>query len=73
MKIDPNSYIKAFEQKVTPFMLENGMIDGKFLARSLRTWKPKIAQYIDIPEKDFRLVELTDILAKLIGLGGINA
>lgn len=70
--IDPNRYIMAFEEKITPFMRENGMIDGKFLARTIKIWKPKLAQYLPIPDGDFRLVEIVDSLAQLVGLGGFD-
>lgn len=69
MRIDPNKYIMAFEEKIIPFMRDNGMIDGKFLARTIKIWKPKIAQYVAIPEGDFRLVDIVDSMVKLMGLG----
>ena len=71
--IDPNRYIMAFEEKITPFMRENGMIDGKFLARTIKIWKPKIAQYLPIPDGDFRLVEIVDSLAGPENVGTYGA
>lgn len=69
LKIDPNAYIQAFEARVTPFMKENGMVDGKFLSRTLRVWKPRLVQYLPIPEEDFRLVDLVDKLPGILAGG----
>lgn len=70
--INPNTYIQAFENKISPFLRENGMVDGKFLARTLKVWKPRLAQYLAIPEGDFRLVDMVDSVIDLIGIGGVK-
>ena len=69
-KINPNDYIKEFEDKIQPFLRENGMVDGLFLARMLKTWKPSLAKIIEVPENDFRLSDFVEDMAKILKIGG---
>lgn len=57
LNINPNSYVKEFEEKLIPVMKENGDIDGTLLNKLIRLWKPHIADYLNIPTDTFRLSE----------------
>lgn len=65
-KVDPNKYIKEFERRIEPYMKDNGMIDGRFVSRAVRAWKPKIAELIDIPDEDFRLADIVEPILELL-------
>lgn len=66
LRIDPNHYIREFEERIEPFLKETGECDGQFLKRTLKVWKPGIARIIDIPEQDFRLQDFADTLLTLV-------
>lgn len=55
LNINPNTYIKEFENRLIPVMKENGDIDGNLLNKVIRLWKPHIADYLNIPSDSFRL------------------
>lgn len=55
--INPNVYIREFENKLLPVMKENGDIDGAMLNKIIRLWKPHIADIINFPYESFRLSE----------------
>lgn len=62
--IDVNAYIKKFENLIRPFMNESGYVDGSRLKHTLEPLKPKLALFI--PEREFRLSELSDEIEPFI-------
>jgi hypothetical protein len=56
--IDINDYIQAFENRVKPFMRDNGLIDGMKLKQVVSLKSPKLAE--TIPPHDFRLCDLVE-------------
>ena len=56
--IDINDYIQAFENRVKPFMRDNGLIDGNRLKQFVSLKSPKLAE--TIPPHDFRLCDLVE-------------
>lgn len=56
--IDINDYIQAFENRVRPFMKDNGLIDGTRLRQVVSLKSPKLAE--TIPAHDFRLCDLVE-------------
>lgn len=71
--INPNSLIREFEQRVSPFMNENGSINGNFIKKILLITPKykKILNYIDIPDDDFFLSNKVFDIIKAI-LPGVN-
>ena len=70
LKINPNQYIQRFEKKIEPFLRQNGMVDGEFLTKMMKLWKPELAQTLEIPCSDFRLCDFVDdVFTILIGKG----
>lgn len=55
LRINPTRYKKLFEDSIEPYLRESGECDGQFLGKTLAVWKPKLADAINIPDKDFRL------------------
>lgn len=55
LKIDPNAYVKKFESKISPFMDDDGLVDGKAIKTMLKVWKPSLVDLLDIPDDFFNL------------------
>ena len=65
--IKPNlvqGYIDRFESLVLPFMNDDGSLNGAMLKKALEIKSPTIAELI--PEKNFRLNELSKGLIKIL-------
>jgi hypothetical protein len=56
--IDINDYIIAIENRVRPFMKDNGLIDGLKLKQVVSLKSPKLSE--TIPSHDFRLCDLVE-------------
>lgn len=57
------NYIDKFETLVTPFMNDDGLINGVLLKKTLEIKSPSIASVI--PEKNFGLQEISKEIIKL--------
>lgn len=69
--IDPNKYIRLFEEKVKPLMKPDGSVDGAMLKKIVLFSKYKgIAEVISIPDGDFFLSEHIESLIKTFIPGG---
>ncbi len=58
--------IEQLEELLEKFMKEDGMIDGKKLGDTIHTFKPDIANWINFPRQDFRMVDLAQDIIKTI-------
>ena len=60
MNINPNDYIRKFENLMIPIMNDNGLIDGKMLKKLIYISKyNEIARIFTIPDNDFFLSDIT--------------
>lgn len=66
LKIDPNIYVKKFENKVIRFMAEDGKIDGKAINSMLKLWKPSLIEILEIPDNYFSLAIYLENLIYLL-------
>lgn len=55
LRINPNDWICRFERFITPFMRENGMINGASLRLALSLCKSGLPDVLGIPNEDFSL------------------
>lgn len=63
MNINPNNYIRKFENKILPIMKADGSIDGVMLKRLIQLSKYNgLSQIISIPEADFYLSDFVNSL-----------
>lgn len=56
--IDINDYIKAFEDRLKPFMNEKGLVNGPLLRQAIAIKSPKVSEMI--PQHDFRLKDIVE-------------
>lgn len=71
LNIDPNKYIKIFENRLSPMLNAEGKINGLTLKSIIQFSKYKdISKVIDIPDSDFFLSDYIDLLIKTFIPGG---
>lgn len=72
MKINPNDYIRKFENKILPLMKNDGSIDGVMLKRLIQLSKyNELLQIFSIPEADFYLSDFVNSMISAL-LPGVN-
>lgn len=71
LNIDPNKFINAFENKLSPMMNDNGTINGETFKKIIMFTKYKdLLSIVDIPDSDFYLSEHINSLIKTFIPGG---
>lgn len=69
--INPNVYIKKFEEKAKVFMKEDGSFNGALFKKVIQLSKySKITDILSIPETDFFLSDYIESLVKTFFPGG---
>lgn len=63
--------VDKFEDFISPFLLENGFIDGVALNDFLSAKQPTLLNFISFPNEPFRLVELFNEIYKFLFGGGL--
>ena len=66
LKINPNHYIQKVENKIELVLDNDGRVNGKTLKKMISFWKPEITKVIEIPETNFRLVEVVEPAIKYL-------
>lgn len=66
MKVNPNRLIKKFEDKIEPFLTEEGLLDGKTVRTAITIWKPELRNLIAVPDKETSLTEFVDVLSDVL-------
>lgn len=73
LNIDPNKYIKMFENRLSPMLDNDGKISGTVLRKVIQFSKYKdISRIIDIPDSDFFLSDYMESLITTFIPGGKN-
>lgn len=66
LRINPNKIIKKFEDKVEPFLTEEGNLDGKTVRTAMMIWKPELMNLIAVPDGETSLTEFVDVLSDVL-------
>lgn len=64
LKINPNDYIRKFENRLLPLMTESGDINGVMLKALIALKKPSLCSIIDIPDGNFRF---SSMMSQIVG------
>lgn len=66
MNVNPNRLIKKFEDKIEPFLTEEGLLDGKTVRTAMMIWKPELRNILAIPDRETSLTEFVDVLSDVL-------
>lgn len=67
LRIDLNKLIKDFENKIVLVLNDDGRVNSSRLKGVISVYRPQLVRTLDIPDTDFRLVDIIDELCSLIG------
>lgn len=58
--------IEQLEEYLEAFMKDDGYIDGRLLSDTVDAFRPNIANFINFPRNDFRMVDLAKDLTRAL-------